>query len=119
MVKFLKLLKNQDLFGHQINLNFYQRAEEGDLHKTLVGGIISIIIKASMAFYVYYNFKKLFWHEDDKQFNEFGLLNLDELGVVNYTETSQFVFFTLSKQLDRWAPMYLADVDTYLDISFQ
>ena len=41
-----------------------------------------------MAFYVYYNFKKMIFYEDDKQFNDLKLLDLHELGKVNYNETN-------------------------------
>ena len=60
-----------------------------------------------MAFYVYYNFKKMIFYEDDKQFNDLKLLDLHELGKVNYNETNQFIFFTLSKQLQGYTGVYL------------
>ena len=72
-----------------------------------------------MTYYVFFNFKKLILHEDDKQFNEYKPLDLDQLGIVNYNDTSQFIFFTMSKQFDNWAAVYLKDAETYLDISFQ
>ena len=55
------------------------------------------MIKILVGYYIFYNFKKLVLHEDDKQFNEFGLVDLNELGVVNYNDTSIFIFFTVSK----------------------
>ena len=71
-----------------------------------------------MAYYVFFNFKKLILHEDDKVFNENKPVDLDELGVVNYNNTMQFIFFTMSKQLEGWRGVYLEEAETYLDISF-
>ena len=59
-----------------------------------------------MAWYIFYNIKKLLLYEDDKQFNEYGLEDLDEMGVVNYNQTDQFIFFTLQKQVNG---MYLSN----------
>ena len=50
-----------------------------------------------MIFYVYYNFKKMYFYEDDKQYNDQVLIDLKDLGTVNYNETDQFIFFTLTK----------------------
>ena len=50
-----------------------------------------------MINYVYYIFGKMFYHEDDKQYNDQVLIDLKDLGTVNYNETDQFIFFTLTK----------------------
>ena len=58
-----KLVKSQDMFGHVINLNFNR---EGTSHKTIFGGIVSIILKVLLMIWVYLNFKKMLLYEDDK-----------------------------------------------------
>ena len=70
-------LKNQDLFGHVINLNFNQK---GDSHKTTIGGVASIFVKLIMAIYVFLSFEKLIFKLDDKNSTDYGLLDLVELG---------------------------------------
>ena len=35
------VIKNEDMFGHQIVLNFNK---DGDSHKTLIGGIGSLVV---------------------------------------------------------------------------
>ena len=49
-------LKNQDLFGHEVKLNF--NGEE-DSHKTNIGACASIMIKVLMSIYIYLTLLKL------------------------------------------------------------
>ena len=44
----LKFIKSQDLFGHEVSLNFNKK---GSSHNTLVGGVVSVLVKAFMVFY--------------------------------------------------------------------
>ena len=50
-----------------------------------------------MILYVVYNFKKLVLYEDDKNYVEYELINLDKFGPVNITDTSLFIFFNIYK----------------------
>ena len=45
MKKFKNLVKNKDMFGHKVQINF-----EGNKtsHKTLIGGVVSIIVALSL-----------------------------------------------------------------------
>ena len=47
---------SHDLFGHKINMNFNK---QGNIHKTLVGGICSIVMKLCIVAYVVFLFLKL------------------------------------------------------------
>jgi len=42
------LISSHDLLGHKIQLNFNKK---GSTHKTLIGGILSILIKILMVIY--------------------------------------------------------------------
>ena len=44
----LKFIKSQDLFGHEVSLNFNKK---GSSHNTIIGGAVSVLVKAFMAFY--------------------------------------------------------------------
>ena len=46
--KMKRMLKDRDAFAHDVSLNFNNK---GNKHKTLIGGISSIIIKGFMIFY--------------------------------------------------------------------
>jgi len=64
------------MFGHVINLNFNRK---GSSHNTIIGGIISILIKITIAIYVYLMLKKLILNEDVTIGLQYYALNLDEL----------------------------------------
>ena len=49
-------LKDHDMFGHSIVLNF---DKNGDTHNTLIGGIISIMVKIGITVYIFLMSKKL------------------------------------------------------------
>ena len=73
--KLKKAVKNQDLFGHIINLNFNQ---DGYSHKTQIGGLASIFVKLLMTIFVFVSIKKLVLNEDDKNSSEYSLLDLEQ-----------------------------------------
>ena len=64
--KLKQFLKNRDLFGHQISLNFNQ---QGDKHRTVVGGLVSILIKFLYYLYMAYLLHKMVHNEDDRTFS--------------------------------------------------
>ena len=43
------LIKGQDLFGYTVDLNFNKK---GHRHNTIIGGIVSIMVKIVMVFYI-------------------------------------------------------------------
>jgi hypothetical protein len=65
--KFGKIFKDQDLFGHQLELNFNQ---DGSKHKTVVGGIFSLILKMFMVAYVFRVWNKLWFYKEDRIFTQ-------------------------------------------------
>ena len=65
------MVREQDMFGHIINLNFDRR---GDSHKTLCGGFFSITLKAFLLFYFYLMMIKLVLKGNDTNFSYEGLL---------------------------------------------
>ncbi len=50
-------LKNIDMFGHQVKLNFNWG---GDTHKTLIGAILSIFVKSFILYIIVSNFLNMF-----------------------------------------------------------
>ena len=60
--KQIKGLKQYDLFGHVIQMNFNKR---GPKHKTTFGGIVSIFIMFFIRVYVLLTLKSLLFIEDN------------------------------------------------------
>ena len=64
--KLKTFLKNRDLFGYPIKLNFNRN---GDSHKTVIGGVLSIFLKVLYYLYMAYLLHKMFNHEDDRTYS--------------------------------------------------
>jgi hypothetical protein len=82
-------IKSMDSFGHEIALNFNR---SGQTHKTLPGGIMSLIVYTLFTIFVGIKLKILFQLGD----NDLGLsekLREDHSTVVNYGETSTTFYF--------------------------
>ena len=52
----MKKMRDQDLFGHQVSLNFNKR---GPRHKTYIGGFFSLFVKGIIYFYVILTLKEM------------------------------------------------------------
>ena len=77
MKKYINVVKDNDMFGHTINLNFNRN---GDSHKTFIGGLFSMLIKVTLAFYVYTLFKRMFYNEGDSNYTRIDVMNLTDVG---------------------------------------
>ena len=58
-----KRIKGYDQYGHQVKLQFN---DKGDAHKTLLGGLISIIVQVVLAAYFVSLLVKMGTYGDDK-----------------------------------------------------
>ena len=90
----LTKIKSQDMYGHPVKLNF---AESGDSHKTMIGGLFSLIINFLIWTFIAYNIKKLLLMEANKDTLHNRSIDLEEFGNVNYTETNFTLFSVLQK----------------------
>ena len=50
MVNLVGTVRDQDMFGHVIALNFNKK---GESHTTLIGGFFSVLIKIAFSIYCY------------------------------------------------------------------
>lgn len=84
MGKLKHLIKDQDLFGYTVDLNFNKA---GHSHNTLIGGVVSMFLKLFLIFYVVFLFNKMLGYRENLIYHIAKELDLDELGVVNYSTT--------------------------------
>ena len=87
-------IKDHDMFGHTIQLNF---DKQGESHNTLLGGIFSIFIKIIMSVYIGLCFKKLLYMEDDSISLFLEQQDLKVTGDVNYAEGNLLIFQDIRK----------------------
>ena len=86
---FLKSIRSTDLFGHNISLNFNKR---GNTHKTLIGGFFSLIVKFIIYGYIGITLKQMLFLEENKNESLKSLIDLEELGPVNYNQTHMTMY---------------------------
>ena len=81
MDKIYRFIKNRDIFGHPIELTLN---DKGDLvHRTLIGGFISLIIQITITYYVYMNVIKVVVKGTDDSVNSFSsFLELEKTGKI-------------------------------------
>jgi hypothetical protein len=114
--KTTETIQNQDLFGHLIAFNFDNK---GSSHKTVIGGVFSIIIKLLMAAYIWLRIKKLIFLEGaDTSVSEL-LLKVDLHGDVALEDMHLNSFYVLTKQLGG-SSVFFGDLELerHLDIHF-
>ena len=85
-------LKEHDLFGHSIALNF---KGEGDTHATVIGGFFSVFIKIAITLYVAMNFLKMIFYEGDSINLSIKKVDLKTAGEFKYDGSHAFLFWSL------------------------
>ena len=90
-----KVIRNQDIFGHPVNLNFNNN---GSVHKTLCGGVASLLIKVIVLLYMVILLRKLVLQLDDRYFTAISSMNSAEMGDLHYSDTNLDFFFHLEKE---------------------
>lgn len=80
------------MFGHKVELGFNGR---GSIHKTLFGGICSVIVTLLLLSYLGINLKKLILFEDDNINQSVKGQQIGALGEIYYSSTkfNEFAFF--------------------------
>ena len=87
-------MSNQDMFGHTINFNFNGSSDQ---HRTVVGGVMSILVKVFLLFYIY-TLVYRFWNLGDPNNDIISrLVKVDSLGLIKLNTTRVFPFWVLKK----------------------
>lgn len=111
-----KYIKDTDMFGHTINLNFNKN---GDSHKTFIGGLFSILIKMLLGLYVYLLFKRMFLYEADSNYTRINVLDLEKFGKQMLNKTDMTIFHVFKKKLPGAKTPFIDDeFETYLHVKF-
>ena len=99
-----------------INLNF---DKQGDAHKTLFGGLYSLIIKLIILEFLYLNMQKLFMHIDDNNVSTLGLIDMDKLGDVQLMgQSSMLIFHVIRKQRHPPQLVFGQEINDYVEMYF-
>lgn len=117
MVNFVKTIRDQDMFGHVISLNFNKK---GESHTTTIGGFVSIWIKIAFSIYCYMQIEKLITLGDNNLVTTILQVDLEEFGEVDLEKSNYHSFLVIKKQSKVGGTCKL-DKEFYknLDIKFQ
>ena len=85
-----KFIQNQDLFGYHISLNLNKGSST---HKTIFGGVFSILITIFMYFYFYLNIYKLLNHQENFETSYDSLITGKQYGKVYYSNETDMINF--------------------------
>lgn len=89
-------IKEFDMFGHTISLNFDR---QGDTYNTVIGGICSMIIKVFLTAYVVICFKRLLFFEKDEITTTVGLQDLSQMkDRIQSDNLNSLFFYVVRKQ---------------------
>ena len=77
MRKISNYIRDQDMFGHTVAVQFDNK---GNQHKSHLGGCISILFLSFIFWYIAVLFGKMIAYEDDKLTNAFSQQKFSELG---------------------------------------
>ena len=110
-------IKGRDMFGHTITFNFDRK---GETHHTIVGGLLSVAVKALLTFYVIICVKRLILHERDSITTTLMANDIDFEGAgVDYLDLNMTIFWVLEKQEDNAEPLATkTDLHEYIDYYF-
>ena len=92
--KFIGVIKDFDMFGYSIKLNFNR---QGNVHKTFIGGLFSMVIKFAMIYYAIHYLVILIYNLDDKISTSIFGVDVDDGSIVVYPnmESSTLLFWII------------------------
>ena len=88
-------LRNRDLFGHPVQLNFNRSGPE---HNTVVGGVVSLVVKAMMLTYVLLLSRRMVQYEDDDTKSVSSVLEFDYEEGLKISNMSRTMFYKVKTE---------------------
>ena len=95
-----QILKSQDAYGYPIGVTFNK---EGNIHRTPIGGFITLISKMFLLLFLGIGIKKVLNYEGDTYTSWISTFDPSELGQVSYMDTRLHMMvslYDLSKGMD-------------------
>ena len=93
--KLQEVIRDQDMFGHVISLNFNKK---GETHTTVIGGFFSFLIKIAFTVYCWMCVDKLVNYGDNNLDTTKLKIDIVEFGPVDLSKTNYYSFNAFKKQ---------------------
>jgi extradiol dioxygenase family protein len=116
MVKFSQLIRDQDVFGHDVSLHFNKQAAK---HTTVTGGIMSIVVKVGMLAFTMLLFWRLLFFKGDSIALQMKIMNFTRQGEVDYHATESVLAFGFSNNTSDGNVPYTLDMHRFISLSFE
>ena len=113
MVSIRNFIRKFDLFGQPILLNFNNK---GNIHTTLIGGLVSIIVQLFLYWYLIIHVKRMVLYESDS--NNTVLKQLIDNKMRKLNELSLIPMFELYDAYQRKNIIYDDDAKKYIDVFY-
>lgn len=84
-----RFINNQDLFGHPISIKFNKK---GDHHTTLVGGVMSILLKVFLLFVLVIKTRDMFSRKDAQSFLSVENVDYEDVGTLSFEGQKTLVY---------------------------
>ena len=107
------IIKKQDDYGYPIKLTIDDDMKSS--HRTIIGGILTILSKIFVILFFCLNFKKMLNFEDNKLSQTSTFQNRTETGTLNYTDAG----FNLNMAIFNISTLPIKPVDIINDGVFQ
>lgn len=107
-----RVVRSQDMFGHTIHMNYNR---QGPTHNNVIGGVVSIVIKIALLVFAVVRITKLVTFGDDEYSSTNGLMDVDTIPNITFSEMNLVMFHAIRKQTANGAQLFLdEEVDTYI-----
>ena len=116
MKQLQKFIKKKDIFGHVVKINVDQNQKT---HKTLLGGIITILISISLLDMITTKVMAMVLRTNNNIITYTSSYDVENGDGINFNQTSMFIYHVLKKQKHEDGPLFLnASLSQYLDVFF-
>jgi hypothetical protein len=114
--KLLKFIKLQDRLGKPAVLNF---KENHKTHRTLLGGILSLLGSLSLSCLIFFKFQDMFLKQNNELSSYSTVLDVDGLPGISLNTSGMNTYFVFQNQSENSGPVYLSDeLSRYIDIYY-
>ena len=115
MVNIKNHIKNHDLFGYRVDLNFNKR---GHSHQTIIGGFISLLLKGLIILYVWYLYSKMVGYKENYIDIFEQAQDYDKLGAVKYTDMNLNILPVLMDSMTLRPIDFDEETRSYISINY-
>ena len=106
-------IKNQDLFGKQLNIHLDGETE----HQTFCGGVLSLVVGSLMLVVLFLTTKRLVTHSDDQITEHVDIVDVEQIESIALSDMSYMIGLSLSNATNFFPLKYDKKMMQYINIT--